>query len=145
MRGILFAIAAVALASGCSGQVERVAMQIGATQFEVELATTPAARERGLMFQDALGPNEGMLFVFATDAVQVFWMRNTSLPLSIAFIDARGVLVHRASLEPFSERPVSSLVPVRYALEVNRGALDRAAAVVGMRVTLPASVPAAGL
>ena len=89
------------------------------------------------MFRDQLGEREGMLFVFEEERMLSFWMRNTSLPLSIAYIDARGVIVHIADMEPYSEAPVASRVPARFALEVNRGALSRAGVRVGDLVALP--------
>jgi uncharacterized membrane protein (UPF0127 family) len=62
-----------------------------------------------------------MLFLFPRDDVQAFWMRNTTLPLSIAYADRRGRIVRIADLEPLDERPVTSIAPARYALEMNRG------------------------
>jgi uncharacterized membrane protein (UPF0127 family) len=87
----------------------------------VELARRPSDRSRGLMFRTSLPPDHGMLFVFPVDEVQTFWMRNTKIPLSIAYADASGRIVRIADLEPFDERPVSSIAPARYALEMNRG------------------------
>ena len=89
------------------------------------------------MFREQLGEREGMLFVFEEEQTVSFWMRNTPLPLSIAFIDARGVIVHMADMVPYSEAPVPSRFPVRYALEVNRGAFERAGIEVGDLVELP--------
>jgi hypothetical protein len=91
----------------------------------VELAATPAQRGRGLMFRKELPDERGMLFVFPDERVLEFWMRNTSIPLSIAFADASGQIVRIADLEPFSERPVSSGALARYALEVNRGWFEK--------------------
>jgi hypothetical protein len=62
-----------------------------------------------------------MLFLFSVDEVQTFWMRNTKIPLSIAYADKSGRIVRIADLEPLDERPVSSIAPARYALEMNRG------------------------
>lgn len=117
-----------------------LALAVGGAEFRVELAVTPEQRRQGLMYRDRLGEREGMLFVFEEERMLSFWMRNTSLPLSIAFIDARGVIVHIADLVPWSERPVSSRVPARYALEVNRGAFERAGVAVGDAVALPAAL-----
>ena len=89
------------------------------------------------MFREQLGEREGMLFVFDQEQTVSFWMRDTPLPLSIAFIDARGVIVHMADMVPYSEAAVPSRYPVRYALEVNEGALDRAGIEVGDLVELP--------
>ena len=87
----------------------------------VEVAATPASRGRGLMFRSELAQDRGMLFVFPEEKVLEFWMRNTDIPLSIAFADASGRIVRIADMEPRSEALVSSGEPARYALEVNRG------------------------
>ena len=124
-------------AAGCGSDDGRVRLTVGGEQFDVELAVTPEQRRQGLMFRERLGEREGMLFVFDDEQTVSFWMRDTPLPLSIAFIDARGVIVHMADMEPYSEAPVPSRYPVRYALEVNKGALERAGIEVGDLVELP--------
>jgi uncharacterized protein len=96
-------------------------LTVGGHRITVELARQPAEQSRGLMFRTSLPPDHGMLFLFTVDEVQAFWMRNTKIPLSIAYADASGRIVRIADMEPFDERPVSSIVPARYALEMNRG------------------------
>ncbi len=138
MPAILVAAGLLALtAAGCGSDDGRVRLTVGGEQFDVELAVTPEQRRQGLMFRERLGEREGMLFVFDDEQTVSFWMRDTPLPLSIAFIDARGVIVHVADMEPYSEAPVPSRYPVRYALEVNKGALERAGIEVGDLVELP--------
>ena len=90
-------------------------------RISVELARRPAEQSRGLMFRTSLPPDHGMLFLFSVDEVQTFWMRNTKIPLSIAYADKSGRIVRIADMEPLDDRPVSSIVPARYALEMNRG------------------------
>ncbi len=88
----------------------------------VEVARTPAEVERGLMFRERLGPDEGMLFVFPESSDHSFWMKNTLLPLDMIFADERGTVVgviERA--EPLSTVARSVGVPSRYVLEVNGG------------------------
>ena len=80
---------------------------VGGHRITVELARGPEQRSRGLMFRDSLPPDHGMLFLFPRDEVQAFWMRNTKIPLSIAYADARGRIVRIADLEPLDERPVT--------------------------------------
>ncbi len=126
------------MAAACSTGDGRIRLTVAGQQFDVELAATPEQRRAGLMYRDQLGEREGMLFVFDQEKVLTFWMRNTPLPLSIAFIDARGVIVHITDMVPFSEMPVSSQVPARFALEVNKGAFERAGVAVGDLVELPA-------
>ena len=138
MPAILVAAGLLALtAAGCGSDDGRVRLTVGGEQFDVELAVTPEQRRQGLMFRERLGEREGMLFVFDDEQTVSFWMRDTPLPMSIAFIDARGVIVHVADMEPYSEAPVPSRYPVRYALEVNKGALERAGIEVGDLVELP--------
>lgn len=133
------ALAAGALASCQAGGPETVALQVGDDRFVVEVARTPDRRERGLMYRTELGAREGMLFVFDDDRVRGFWMRNTPLPLSIAFLSAGGEILQIESLTPFSEAVVRSRQPARYALEVNAGAFAEAGAAVGDRVGFPRS------
>ena len=87
----------------------------------VELASTPATRERGLSHRQNLAPDHGMLFCYEKPEVMSFWMRNTPIPLSIAFIGENGVIEQISDLEPNSEKSISSRSPCRWALETNRG------------------------
>ena len=89
-----------------------------------EVADDPAERAAGLMFRERLDPGQGMLFVYPGARLRSFWMRNTVLPLSIAYIDENGVVVSTHDMVPRSERPVRSRAAARYALEVPRGWLD---------------------
>src|SRR5206468_7039453 len=110
-------------------------LTVGGHRITVELARRRAEQSRGLMFRTSLPPDHGMLFVFTADEVQTFWMRNTKIPLSIAYADAGGRIVRIADLEPFDERPVTSIVPARYALEMNRGWFAAHRVVAGGRIT----------
>jgi uncharacterized protein len=116
-------------------------LTVAGHRITVELASHPAERMRGLMFRDGLPPDHGMLFSFPVDEVQSFWMRNTKIPLSIAYADARGRIVRIADLEPLDERPVTSIAPARYALEMNRGWFAAHGVVAGDRIT---DLPRAG-
>jgi hypothetical protein len=124
-------------AVACDSDDAKTRLTVGGQAFDVELAVTAEQRRQGLMFREQLGEREGMLFVFEQEQAVSFWMRDTPLPLSIAFIDARGMIVHMADMEPFSEAPVPSRFPVCYALEVNQGAFERAGIAVGDVVELP--------
>jgi uncharacterized protein len=91
-------------------------------EVRVELARTPAEQERGLMFRQALGEREGMLFVFPASSVHAFWMKNTLIPLDMVFIDADGIvvgIVERA--EPLTTTARTVGLPSRYVLEVSGG------------------------
>lgn len=86
-----------------------------------EVAADFASRSRGLMHRKALGPNAGMLFIFDEPAVHCMWMKNTLIPLSVAFVDEHGVIANIADMTPHSEQPHCASRPARYALEMNRG------------------------
>ena len=94
---------------------------VGHQRVTVEVAATPSARRRGLMHRESLPDDRGMLFIFPEEKLLTFWMKDTRIPLSIAFAREDGTIVRIADLEPRSERPVSSRSPARYALEMNRG------------------------
>jgi uncharacterized membrane protein (UPF0127 family) len=87
-----------------------------------EIADTPQASENGLMFRDSLPADRGMLFVFEQPRKASFWMRNTKIPLSIAYIDSTGKILEIKSMKPLDETVVpSSSDQVAYALEANQG------------------------
>ncbi len=97
-------------------------IELGATRLELQLALSPAERQRGLMFREDLGPDQGMLFLFDEPAPQSFWMRNTPLPLDIGFFDAQGRLLEIYPLFPYDETPVlSRSEAVLIAVETNQG------------------------
>ena len=106
--------------------------------FEVELATTPAQRSRGLMERGDLAPHAGMLFVFETPREASFWMKNTLIPLDLLFIDATGRIVRiAANATPLSEAPIPSGEPVKGVLEIAGGRAAEAGIAVGDRVLHP--------
>jgi uncharacterized membrane protein (UPF0127 family) len=99
-----------------------------------ELATTHTARQTGLMFRERLAPNHGMLFVFEGKWSQCFWMRNTPLPLTIAFIEDDGTIVQLADMTPFDENNHCSERPVRFALEMEKNWFAKRGLKVGSRL-----------
>ncbi|MGH0028998.1 MAG: DUF192 domain-containing protein [Myxococcota bacterium] len=98
---------------------------VGNERITAEIAATAADRRQGLMHRESLPQDHGMLFVFPEEKVLSFWMKDTPLPLSIAFADAGGRILRIAPLEPGSLEPVTSGAPARYALEMNRGWFER--------------------
>jgi hypothetical protein len=86
-----------------------------------EVAATPHSRMIGLMMRDRLAPNHGMVFVFEDKSKHCFWMRNTLIALSIAFIDDDGTIVSIADMTPKSEASTCPPRPIRYALEMDQG------------------------
>jgi uncharacterized membrane protein (UPF0127 family) len=115
---------------------------VGPHPIAVEIANDPAARAVGLMHRASLPAEQGMLFVFPDDRPVCMWMRNTRLPLSVAFVDASGVILNLADMTPLSEKRHCSAGPVRYALEVNRGWFTGRAISAGERITRLDQVPA---
>jgi len=100
----------------------------GPVELKVELATTPEAWSRGLMFREHLPEDQGMLFIFPEAQGSPFWMKNTWIPLSIAFADQNGVILRILDMEPCEEDPCPSYYPgvaYRQALEVNQGWFER--------------------
>jgi uncharacterized membrane protein (UPF0127 family) len=87
----------------------------------VEIANTREEREKGLMDRTSLPEDRGMLFVFDREQPLSFWMKNTLIPLSIAYIDSQGRIVDIQDMQPLDETPHPSAEPAQYALEVNQG------------------------
>jgi uncharacterized membrane protein (UPF0127 family) len=102
-------------------QLPRVILQAGMFQIEAQVASTPAQREIGLMFRQDMATHEGMLFVFEQPQKQCFWMKNTLLPLTAAFVEEDGTIVNLADMKPQSTESHCSDKPVRFVLEMNQG------------------------
>ena len=114
---------AVCCASGCSTP-ERAwpyVVELGDARIHVEVARTDPERTRGLMYRDRLDKDWGMLFVYDREESLRFWMKNTKIPLSIAFLDAGLVVRDIQEMTPLDETVHVSAVPVRYALEAEQG------------------------
>ena len=107
----------------------------GMHRIQAEVAATDASRSRGLMFRKELAPNHGMLFVFDQANVQCFWMRNTLLPLSIAFILDDGTITNIADMAPMTENSHCSTAPVRYTLEMEQGWFAKRGITAGKKIT----------
>ncbi len=111
----------------------------GEVVFEVEVADSPDEREVGLMNRESLPRDSGMIFLFESDSSGGFWMKNTLIPLSIAFADAGGTILRILDMEPCEADPCQIYDPgvfYRSALEVNRGAFDRLGVEEGDRLRL---------
>ena len=112
-------------------------MQAGIHLIKAEVADNDATRAKGLMFRERLGPNEGMLFIFETRSRQCFWMRNTLVPLSIAFIDDDGTIANIEDMQPKTEDSHCSARPIRYALEMEQGWFGKRGLKAGFRLSGP--------
>lgn len=111
-------------------------LNIKTTRLRVELACTPAEQQQGLMFRRELPEDQGMLFVFPQEQRLSFWMKNTYVPLSIAYLDNQGTVVDIQDMEPLDLEPHPSAKLARYALEVNQGWFQRHQVVVGDVIAL---------
>lgn len=108
--------------SGTKSVDDRFAIKVGARAVQMQIAALPPEVQRGLMFRQTMGWDEGMLFVFPRPQQMSFWMRNTTLPLDIGYFDAQGVLREIYPLHPLDEKSVVSRGrDLKFALEMNQG------------------------
>ena len=110
----------------------------GPHKFTVELATTPAQMEQGLMFRQSLAPDAGMLFDYQAPSMAMMWMKNTLIPLDMLFVDAAGriVNIHERAV-PGSLATISAAAPARAVIELNGGTAARLGIRPGDRVMFP--------
>ena len=123
-RALLCASALLLAASGASAQNNqfgRAQLGAGMHLIQVEVAANDPQRQQGLMFREKMGANNGMVFVFEEPTKQCMWMKNTLLPLSVAFIDDTGHIVNIEDMAPQTLDSHCSTKPVKYALEMNLG------------------------
>lgn len=102
-------------------ELPAISINAGLYVIRAEVASTFETRARGLMYRETLGPNQGMLFVFQSVERHCMWMKNTPLPLSVAFIDERGEVVSISEMAPHTENSHCAAKPARFALEMNKG------------------------
>ena len=125
----LLATSLIALAStapaAAQGQPQmnlpRIEITAGMHRIEAQVAASPQERQTGLMHRKEMPAHEGMLFVFEQPATQCFWMKNTLLPLTAAFVADDGTIVNLADMKPQTTDSHCSTKPVRYVLEMNQG------------------------
>jgi uncharacterized protein len=142
MKKPLFALAAVlalvpAFAQEPQMNLPRVKLAAGMHQIDAQVARTMEQRATGLMHRKEMPQHEGMLFVFEVPMEQCFWMKNTLLPLSVAFLADDGTIVNIEDMKPLVEDSHCSKKPVRYVLEMNKGWFDKKGFKPGMKVTGP--------
>ena len=119
---LMASAAPVAMAGpGLAQGLPVVELSAGIHRIEAEVANTQPTRMTGLMHRKAMMPQRGMLFVFDAPASQCMWMKNTLIPLSVAFLDDAGHIINVEEMQPHSEQNHCATRPARYALEMNAG------------------------
>ena len=111
-----------------------IPLSVGDATMLVEVADDDSERGKGLMHRDGLATDHGMLFVYPDQRERGFWMRNTRIPLSIAFADGQGRIVHIADMEPFDQSTTRSHRPAMYAIEMDQGWFAQHGVAVGSKV-----------
>jgi uncharacterized membrane protein (UPF0127 family) len=132
---LLGCAAASAGAQDAQMDLPRVRLGAGMHQIDAQVAATPDQRATGLMFRKQMPQHEGMLFAFEQPSVQCFWMKNTLLPLTAAFVADDGELVNLVDMKPQSLDSHCSAKPVRYVLEMNQGWFAKRGIKPGTRLT----------
>jgi uncharacterized membrane protein (UPF0127 family) len=122
------------VASAAADPLLTYPLKIRGHEIRAEIAHTEATRRQGLMFRERLPQNGGMVFVYPVPEVTAMWMKNTRIPLSVAFIDAGGRILNIEDMVPLSEDAHGSKGPAAYALEMNKGWFARRGIRAGDRV-----------
>ncbi len=131
---ILSAPSAVAQEAAPNPTLRQVWLQAGIHRIRAEVAASPEERSRGLMLRKGLQPNHGMLFVFESSGSPCFWMKNTLIPLTIAFIAEDGEIATLADMQPHDETSHCPTRPILYALEMDQGWFRAKGVKVGDRI-----------
>ena len=140
LAGALFFAAALAAQADVAFKTSQI--KVGAHPLKVELAISDPQRTQGLMFRKSLGKNEGMLFVFDELEYHSMWMKNTLIPLSVAFVDPKGEILNILDMEPLTLDTHTAAGPARYAIETNKGWFAEKRIKAGDKVTgLPGERP----
>ena len=114
-------VVALAISTAQAQQLPEVMLSVNGHKLTAEVAHTVPTRSQGLMHRRMLPENRGMLFVFDNVAIHAMWMMNTYIPLSVAFLDERGVIINIEDMKPHTQDTHPAAKPARYALEVNQG------------------------
>jgi uncharacterized membrane protein (UPF0127 family) len=114
-------LACAAVASAADAPMKTTTLKVGSHPLKVEIAASDPEREKGLMFRKQMGRNDGMLFVFDEPAYHAMWMKNTLIPLSVAFVDREGVILNILDMEPQTLDSHQAAGPAVYAIETHKG------------------------
>ena len=115
----------------------RVKLQAGMYQIDAQVAQTPQQRAIGLMNRREMPTHEGMLFIFEQASIQCFWMKNTLLPLTAAFVADDGTIVNLADMAPQSTQSHCATKPVRFVLEMHQGWFAKKKMAAGFKLSGP--------
>jgi len=122
LRSCLWLVSGLLLSGAAGAQaLPLVELTVGIHRIEAEVAHTQQTRMTGLMNRRAMAPQRGMLFVFDEARTHCMWMKNTFIPLSVAFLDDAGRIINVEDMQPHSEDNHCAAKPARYALEMNIG------------------------
>jgi uncharacterized membrane protein (UPF0127 family) len=121
LLAVLLAVTALAVLAQGQPPLPAVRLSAGMHVIRAEVADNFSSRMQGLMHRPSMPQNSGMLFVFEENAVHCMWMKNTLIPLSVAFLDDNGAVINVADMQPHSEQSHCAAKPARYALEMNQG------------------------
>ncbi len=117
----LWAAALLAVATSAWAEMPRMELTTGFYRIDAEVAFDDQNRQTGLMHRRSMAQHQGMLFVFPAVATHCMWMRNTLIPLSVAFLDEQGQIINIEDMKPQTEDNHCAARPARYALEMNLG------------------------
>jgi uncharacterized membrane protein (UPF0127 family) len=120
-RLVFLVAAAAACVATAHAELPTVQLKAGMHLIRAEVAADNATRMQGLMHRESLGANAGMLFIFDEAAIQCMWMKNTLIPLSVAFIDESGAIINIADMQPHSEQTHCAGAQALFALEMTKG------------------------
>ncbi|MRD73685.1 DUF192 domain-containing protein [Rhodocyclus tenuis] len=135
LGGVVSLVAlAFGLASAQAAEFPQIELSAGIHRIEAEVASDQATRMQGLMYRRTLATQQGMLFVFPQRARHCMWMRNTLLPLSVAFLDEEGRIINIEDMQPQTENNHCAAQPARFALEMNLGWFASRSLGPGMRI-----------
>jgi uncharacterized membrane protein (UPF0127 family) len=140
-----FSLSLLLLIVGCtsnSGGLSTVAVPVGHTTFQLEVAKTPSELEKGLMERDSIPADHGMLFVFKEEGILSFWMKNTRFDMDIIYLDHTDKVVSIHQMKKYDLTTISSDFPAQYAIEMNLGAASDAGVHVGDVIAIPKSAAA---
>jgi uncharacterized membrane protein (UPF0127 family) len=118
---LIFAWLLLAPAQAQQPRLPEVDLTAGMHRIRAEVANDMGSRMQGLMYRRSMPQNAGMVFVFEENAAHCMWMKNTLIPLSVAFLDQGGAIINIADMQPHSEQSHCAARPARYALEMNKG------------------------